>query len=324
VNRDKEESHLLSLEERTITMKHRHEFIHQSSTVLLACGLFASMLPGFGAAREGSGKPSSTGKGLPEMPMRALHENSLAYEVSQKTAIASKQLSDMETLDNWEPWVDPKAFGTISLSKDRFHQGQASILLTSPTKGERPTQGRPWGSASAIYRVDHEDWTEWNRITLWVYPDLPGFRTVSFNLVLHNDTRAENSSVSMEQWEDAFVAYDSRGGYNYFNIHSGLNYQLLENHKWNKVYWEIPHVKRDKVVALELRYRTQGNDRGATDTVKYYFDELYLEKVEQPEHYEGWNVAPGQIAHNHLGGIPDALSQDGSFHGPFRESFCVD
>jgi hypothetical protein len=53
------------------------------------------------------------------------------------------------------------------------------------------------------------------------------------------------------------------------------------------------------VIALELRYRLQGNQREMTDTVKYYFDELYLEKVEQPEHYEGWNVALGQIAHNH-------------------------
>ena len=160
----------------------------------------------------------------------------------------------MESLDNWEAWVDhsarPRSYGTISLSKDRFHQGQASILLTSPTKGEEPNyaslRGRPWGSASAIYRVDNEDWTEWNRISLWVYPDLPGFRTVSFNLVLHNDTRADNFSVSTEQWDDAFVPYDFRSGYLYCNIHSGLNYQLLGNHRWNKVYWEIPHVKRDK------------------------------------------------------------------------------
>ena len=211
------------------------------------------------------------------------------------------------------------AFGTISLSKDRFYQGQASVLLTSPTKGEEPnftsSRGRPWGSASAIYKVDDEDWTEWNRITLWVYPDLPGFRTVSFNLVLHNDNPID-PTVDDKQYDDAFVPYDSANGYHYYNLYSGLNYQLLENHKWNKVYWEIPHVRRDKVIALELRYRLQGNQREMTDTVKYYFDELYLEKVEQPEHYEGWNVAPGQIAHNHLGyrtGFPKtALSADTS------------
>jgi hypothetical protein len=255
------------------------------------------------------------------MPMQAPPENSLAHEVSQKPAIASRLLSDMERLDHWEPWVDssarPRSYGTISLSKDRFHQGRASVLLTSPTKGEEPNfaskRGRPWGCSSAIYRVDNEDWAEWNRVTLWVYPDLPGFRTVSFNIVLHNDNRA-HTSVDNVQYEDAFVPYDSPNGYRYYNIHSGLNYQLLDNHKWNKVTWEMPHVRRDKVVAIELRYRLQGNQREMTDTVKYYFDEMYLEKVEQPEHYEGWNVAPGHIAHNHVGygaGFPKiALASD--------------
>jgi len=265
-------------------------------------------------------------KSLPDMPMEAARENSLAYEVSQKPAVESRLLSDMESLENWENWVDPLGYGTISLSNDNFYKGRASVLLTSPTKGERNLDsnsdipvfdalipGRSWGSASAIYRVDNEDWTGWNRISLWVYPDLPGFRTVSFNIVLHNDTR-EDTTVTLEQWDDAFVPYDSPGGYLYYNIHSGLNYQLLENHKWNKVYWEIPHVVRDKVVAIELRYRLQGNQREMTDTVKYYFDEIYLEKVEQPEHYEGWNVAPGHIAYNHVGystGFPKtALASD--------------
>lgn len=54
---------------------------------------------------------------------------------------------------------------------------------------------------------------------------------------------------------------------------------------------------RDKVVAIELRYRTQGNLRDMTDTVKYYFDEIYLEKVEQPEHFEGWHD-PGDLSQN--------------------------
>jgi hypothetical protein len=304
---------------RRVTMSNRRQFVPQTATVLLACGLIIGLLPGFAGAQDGSEKLPSTRKGLPEMPMTARPENSLAYEVSQKPAIASKKLSDMESLENWEPWVDPRAYGTISLSDDRYYKGQASVLLTSPTKGEKPnfasTRGRPWGCSSAIYRAESEDWTEWNRITLWVYPDLPGFRTVSFNLVLHNDNPID-PTVDNKQYDDAFVPYDSANGYYYYNLYSGLNYQLLENHKWNKVYWEIPHVRRDKVIALELRYRLQGNQREMTDTVKYYFDELYLEKVEQPEHYEGWNVAPGQIAHNHIGyrtGCPKtALSADPS------------
>lgn len=289
-------------------MKKQNPFVHGSSAAVLACGVITGLLPGFAGAQDGAERTPSTGKGLPEMPMTAPVENSLAYEVAQKPTVESKLLSDMESLENWEPWVDrsdrPRSFGTISLSEDRCHQGQASVLLTSPTKGEEPnfasSHGRPWGSASAIYRVNNEDWTEWNRITLWVYPDLPGFRTVSFNLVLHNDNPID-PAVDDKQYDDAFVPYDSKNGYHYYNLYSGLNYQLLENHKWNKVYWEIPHVRRDKVVAIELRYRLQGNQREMTDTVKYYFDEMCLERVERPEHYEGWDVAPGHIAHNHVG-----------------------
>jgi hypothetical protein len=300
-------------------MSNRNQFLPQFAAVFLACGLLSSLLLGFAAAQEEAGKPLVTGNELPEMPMTSPVENALAHEVAQKPAVESKLLSDMESLANWEPWVNPRAFGTLSLSKDRFHQGQASILLTSPTKGDEPnftsSRGRPWGSASAIYKVAQEDWTDWNRITLWVYPDLRGFRTVSFNLVLHNQNPID-PTVDDKQYDDAFVPYDSANGYHYYNLYSGLNYQLLENHKWNKVYWEIPHVRRDKVIALELRYRLQGNQREMSDTVKYYFDDLYLEKVEQPEHYEGWNVAPGQIAHNHLGyqtGFPKtALSADPS------------
>ena len=303
-------------------MKNRHRFICHSSAAVLACGLILSLPPALALAQEQPGKPPVPRNGLPAMPMTSPVENALAHEVAQKPAVESKLLSDMESLDNWEPWVNRKSpsrsFGTISLSKDKSYQGQASVLLTSPTKGEEPNfvhlRGRPAGSASALYKVDNEDWTEWNRISLWVYPDLPGFRTVSFNMVLHNDNPPIDPTVDDKQYDDAFVHYDSSNGYHYYNLYSGLNYQLLENHKWNKVYWEIPHVRRGKVIALELRYRTQGNQREMTDTVKYYFDELYLEKVEQPEHYEGWNVAPGHIAHNHVGyatGFPKtALSSD--------------
>ena len=217
-------------------MSNRNQFASQFAAAVVACGLFASLLPGFAAAHERAGEPSSTGNDLPEMPMQAPVENALAHEVAQKRAVESKLLADMESLDNWEAWVDrsakPKSYGAISLSKDTFYKGQASVLLTSPTKGAEPnftsSRGRPWGSASAIYKVDNEDWTQWNRITLWVYPDLPGFRTVSFNLVLHNDNPID-PTVDDKQYADAFVPYDSANGYHYYNLYSGLNYQLLEN-----------------------------------------------------------------------------------------------
>ena len=42
------------------------------------------------------------GESLPVMPMTDPPEHSLAYVVSQKPAIESKLLSDMESQENWE------------------------------------------------------------------------------------------------------------------------------------------------------------------------------------------------------------------------------
>jgi len=216
-----------------------------------------------------------------DMPLAADPKNSLEYEWSQKQVYESKQLTGNENLDGWQH----KGFGSMSLTHDKYYKGQSSLLLTSPTKGNSSTmngpqndQGRPWGGSNAVYSVAGEDWSGWNRISFWVYPDLPGFRVVSLALIFHNDGKVKVPD----------------------SYRDGLHFQILENHKWNKVYWEIEHLARDKVTAIEFSYRLQGNEPEATKEVKYYIDEVFLEKV-KPDHYEGWNVAPGHIAYNHLG-----------------------
>jgi len=229
------------------------------------------------------------------MPINAPWENTLEYEWSQKEVLESKRLAGTESLDQWEHRGE---YGSLSVSQEKFFKGSASLLLVSPTKGdvstmeEGFTDGRPWGVSSAYHAVQGEDWSDWNRISFWVYPDLPGFRVVSLNMVFHNEGEEKVP-----------------GPYN----RNGLNFQIVENQKWNKVYWEFEHLGRDKVTGIEIRYRLQGNEPGATKTVKYYIDEVFLEKV-KPDHYEGWNVAPGHIAYNHVGyvtGMPKtALASD--------------
>nr|WP_319999525.1 glycoside hydrolase family 9 protein [uncultured Draconibacterium sp.] len=209
------------------------------------------------------------------MPIKPSYQNALEYTWFQKEVLQSKLLSDMETMKSWEH----EGYGTLTLSDEKSFKGKSSILIASPTKGATITSGRPWGVSSAIYTVSGEDWSDWNRISYSIYPDLPGFKVVSISMVFHNDGE-----------EKVPGPYDR----------NGLNYQVLENQKWNKVYWEIEHLGRDKVTGVEIRYRLQGNEPGATDTAKYYIDELYLEKV-KPDYYEGWGVAPGFIAHNNVG-----------------------
>ena len=224
-------------------------------------------------------KPNTTAEcgDLPILPIKAVYENSLEYYHSQKKVQESKLLSDMETMGAWEHKGN---FGSLTLSEEKTNKGKYAILLESPTKGpEPPGGGRPWGISKAFYNAKGDNWTDWNRISFWIYPDMPGFKIVVINTVFYNDG------------EDKVPDSYNR---------NGVNYQILENQKWNKVYWEIDHLGRENVQGIEINYRLQGNEEGATETARFFIDEIYLEKV-NADHFEGWNVQPGEIAYNHAG-----------------------
>ena len=212
---------------------------------------------------------------LPPLPIKAVYENSLEYLWSQKIVHESKLLSDMETMGAWEHRGE---FGSLTLSDEKTYKGKYALLLESPTR-EKPVVRPNRPNADAFYKANNEDWTNWNRVSFWIYPDLPGFNVVSIQMKLLNDGEEK--------------VPDSYG-------RNGLNFQILENQKWNRVYWEIAHLGREKVTGIEIRYRLQGHDFGATETVRFYIDEVYLEKV-NADHFEGWNVQSGEIAYNHSG-----------------------
>jgi Glycosyl hydrolase family 9./N-terminal ig-like domain of cellulase. len=212
---------------------------------------------------------------LPPLPIKVVYENSLEYHWSQKKVLESRLLSNLETM---APWEYKGTFGSIKLSDEKPYKGKYALLLESPTKEplvERPN--RP--NAGAVYKTNNEDWTAWNRVSFWIYPDLPGFNVVSINMRLFNEGE-----------EKVPDSYDR----------NGLNFQILENQKWNQVYWEIAHLGREKVTGIEIRYRLQGSDFAATETARFFIDEVYLEKVDADQ-FEGWNVQKGEIAYNHAG-----------------------
>ena len=78
----------------------------------------------------------------------------------------------------------------------------------------------------------------------------------------------------------------------------GLNYVLLRNQEWNQVVWEIANLSRDKVTGVE--FSTAAGQRARSSQRRFDIDKLELQKV-NADHYEGWNVAPGEIAFSHSG-----------------------
>ena len=72
---------------------------------------------------------------------------------------------------------------------------------------------------------------------------------------------------------------------------------------------------------MAFALRRQGNEPGAANQITFYLDNLTLERVEE-DHYEGWNVAPGQIAYSQSG-YRTGLAQDSHRVGFRRHSFSL-
>ena len=237
-------------------------------------------------------------------PMKANFSDSASYRWLNKEVLETRILDDMEKPDNWVPFtkgaqqvvdarVDFKESETnqeiveMTLSEDKFYEGEHSLRMRMPTKlnAPGPKNGRGWGTAGLRRVFQGEDWTNSNRISLWIYPDCPGFYVNWLELRMYNEGVEKLPALFGQEGETSL---------------------LLRNNEWNHVVWEISNVARDKVTQFEISYYLSGNEPEATDTATYYIDQLELQRVE-PDHIEGWNVWPGRISYSHTGYQPGAI-----------------
>jgi len=225
-------------------------------------------------------------------------KDSAANRWLNKTVIASRVLDDMENPAHWTAFstgapevVDARAalkttessrsVAEISFAGARSRNGRQSLRLRMPTRLDipGPKNGRGWGSAGVRRQFDREDWRPFNRLSLWIYPDCPGFYVVALELRLYSDGVEKLPALFGQEGETTVV---------------------LRNHEWNHVVWEIGNVARDKVTRLEISCLMSGNEPEAADVLTYDFDHLELEQVD-PDYIEGWNVWPGRISYSHAG-----------------------
>jgi hypothetical protein len=203
-------------------------------------------------------------------PMPMDTAQSLKYQWAQKEVLASKQIDGMESLEKWE--LDKPANGEnvarIDLSDEKVTEGKSSIKFVSPTKKpvQLPNGGRYWGRENLTRVFKAEDLSEYNRITVDIFPVFKGFRQLYLTLILHNDANVPDK-------------------YN----KSGWHTVQLINNQWNKLIMEIPHLPHDQVNGITISYGLQGNEPDAADTIVYYADNLMLEKV-KTDYFEGWGT----------------------------------
>ena len=214
----------------------------------------------------------------PQMPMQAKYEDGAEFRWLNKKVLDSRLLDSMEDLSTWSF----AGAGEMSLTDVRAKDGRHSLRIRSTTNIAQVEGGGEWEDLVATRKFPGEDWSRYNRISLWVYPDVIGAPAISCSLVLHNDGAHKLPDPYNEGRHESII---------------------LKNHTWNHVVWEIAPLDRDRVTALEFAYSLPKKFPDPGDQTILDIDQLELQSV-VADHVEGWEVAPGKIAFSNSGYTP--------------------
>jgi len=210
---------------------------------------------------------------IPGTPMRIDSRNSAEAGWLAKRVLDSRVLDDMTRPETWLF----QGTGRLSSRADSAKR-VLRVDMDMFTDSAAPTRN---GLSSVNLRrpFNGANWTAYNRISLWVRPHLSGFPMLPLQIVLHND--------GVEKVPDSYNR-------------EGTHYVMLQNDKWQQVVWEIAPLARDKITFIEIGYWVNKMIAQPTDRVAFEIAKLELQRV-APDHFEGWNVAPGKISISHTG-----------------------
>ena len=208
------------------------------------------------------------------MPIDLTHSAEAGW--LRKAVLAGRTLDDMTRTATWQ------FQGTGKFTRVGRAEGLnlPALRVTMDMFTEKPAPTRNRLSSVNLRRLfDNEDWTGYNRLSMWIKPDVSGFPMLPLQIVLHNDGAVKIPDV-----------------YN----REGTHYVTLDNGRWTHVVWEIEPLARDRVKMIEIGYWVNKMLASPGDRVSFDIAQVRLEKVE-PDHYAGWNVAPGRISFSHTG-----------------------
>ncbi len=206
------------------------------------------------------------------------------WRLEKKPVHKSVIIDECESLENWKP-VTP--YAKLELSDSESYDGAHSVLFTSPTNLDSflpgRTPGRIYIEVKAMRVIDHMDLRPYNRLSVWVKPDVPGMRSIVARLQLYN----EGSHKVPDRFE--------REGHHNVSLKNGV---------WNHITCEIEQLDRDDVTGIALEYDMCGHEFDAADRIKWYIDRLELQRVEA-ETYSGWTPGKGRVALSGSGYKPE-------------------
>ncbi|HEX6133855.1 MAG TPA: glycoside hydrolase family 9 protein [Longimicrobiales bacterium] len=218
--------------------------------------------------------PAAAQSPRPLLPIE--FENSAEFAWLNKMVHASRVLDDGTQPARWSfsgtgsvtfP-AEPRAGGMRVLRVD------VQMFADSPA----PTRNR-LSAVNLRLAFGGEDWRGYNRLSLWIRPEISGFPMLPLQIVLRN--------AGSEQVPDAYGR-------------EGIHYVTLKNGAWQQVVWEIQPLARDRVTMIEIGYWVNRMLAAPDDRVAFEVGRIELQRVD-PDHHTGWDVAPGRIAFSHAG-----------------------
>src|SRR5215203_2058150 len=153
--------------------------------------------------------------------------NSAAHGWLRKPVHARRVLDDMTAPATWTF----SGTGTLTFPASP-RRGDMRVLRVDMTMfRDAPAPNRSRLSSVNLRRAfAGEDWSAYNRLSMWVRPQYAGITSLPLQIVLHND-----GDVKVPD------AYNREG----------THYVTLTGSDWQQVVWEIEPLARDRVTSLE-------------------------------------------------------------------------
>ena len=152
---------------------------------------------------------------LAQTPPRALLpielERSAEAGWLRKPVLASRTLDDMTRPDGWRS----TGTGAVSFPAEPRTGGMRVLRVDMQMFRDAPAPTRSRLSSVNLRRAfDGEDWRAYNRLSLWIRPEVRGFPMLPLQIVLHND----GTTQVLDKY-----------------YREGIHYVTLANNKWTPV-----------------------------------------------------------------------------------------
>jgi len=225
-----------------------------------------------------------------DFPLEVPEDRALMASWEKKEVLKVKLIDDFEEEKSWRV----NGIGEMNYTKERSRDGEQSLRFRTSLRDEEHYKknrsewdsfiGGQGGSSSIELSFNEpQDWTEYNRISFWIY--------------VHPTTMPTYCIHIRMTCKDAIHTATDYNGISHF-------VQDLKPGEWNHVMFEIPHLQRDKVTRFNIIQMLSGHNPEEEGIVTYDIDQLEIQAVET-DMYEGWEVEQDKFSYSHVGYLPD-------------------